>query len=241
MEQNNFKNKILEKIEAGDVSMKPRAYFMISMVAVILLAVLILVTTILLISYTLFSVVVSGHMLLLGFGWRGVLAFMTLFPWLYFCIDIVLLFILDSLIRTFKFGYHRPVLLLFAGTTVVLVVLGYIVSVTSLHGQLLHRAEERRLPPIAGPIGPLYDHLRASHRDHGVIQGTVTSIMGNTFTIGHDDYDPDMDEATTTIVAPPGTTVNDFLKIGDHVLVAGDILPTGELQAYGVTKFQIQQ
>ncbi len=225
--------------------MKPKAYFVVHMVALVLLVVVLLITTVFLISYSLFSISASGHLMLLGFGWRGVYAFFMLFPWITFSIEIILLIILDALLRRFRAGYHRPIAFVFFGTTVVLVCIGYVVSVTSLHGSLLQRAEHRQLPHAMGPVGPvvgpfvqpMYDHMRISHRADGVIQGTVTSITETTFTVMHDEYDTDLQDATTTIVAPAHVRLTDFLHVGDHVIVAGDVLPSGDVQAYGVTRF----
>ena len=72
------------------------------------------------------------------------------------------------------------------------------------------------------------------------IQGIVTSINGNMFTITHNDYDTDLDDATTTVIVPAGTDVSTFLKVGDNVIVGGDIMPDGSVHAYGVTKFNGQ-
>jgi hypothetical protein len=240
MEQ-DIKNKILDKIKSGQVSMKPKAYFVVTMIAFVALSLLVLVTTIFLISYTLFSVIVSGHLLLLGFGLRGMEAFIILFPWFALLLDIVLLVLLDWLVRRFRFGYNRPIVFFFLGMTVLLVFLGYVVSVTSLHSTLLQEAEHNQLPsPLSPMVGPFYQSMRISHRANGVVQGTVTSIDGNMFTIRHDDYDTDIDDATTTIMAPAGVDVSNFLQLGDHVLVGGDIMSDGSVHAYGVTKFQTQ-
>src|SRR6185369_5791914 len=100
--QNNLKSTILEKIKKGEVEMTPKSRFVFKVVLLISLAVLIFITTVFLVSYTVFSVIVSGHLLLLGFGWKGLLTFMLLFPWTTFCIDIVLVFVLDLLLRRFK-------------------------------------------------------------------------------------------------------------------------------------------
>ena len=235
-----IKDSILQKIKTGQVSMRPKAYFVFGMIALVVLTFLIVVTTIFLISYTVFTIVVSGHLLLLGFGWRGVGAFILLFPWVAFLIDILLLLALDWLVRRFRFGYNRPIVWFFFGMTVLLVFLGYIVSTASFHGELLHQAEHNELPPPLSPMGPLYGQIRVSHRANGVINGIVTSISGNTFTVTHNDYDTDLDDATTTIIAPAGTDVGTFLKVGDHVIVGGDIMPDGSVHAYGVTKFNSQ-
>lgn len=232
--QNNLKTEILEKIKKGEVEMKPKWHFAFKVTILVCLAVLVLVTTVFLVSYTVFSIIVSGHLLLLGFGWRGLYAFMLLFPWTVFCVDIVFAFVLDLLLRKFKFGYHRPVVLLFAGTTIILFIVGYAVSVSPIHGMLLHRAERDNLPMV----GPFYNHLRVSHRERGVLQGIVTSVNGTMFTITHDSFDTDNDEATTTIIAP--MDISGFLTVGDHVFVAGDIMQDGEIRAYGVTKFSVE-
>jgi hypothetical protein len=226
----NITEKILGRIKSGEVAMRPKAYFAGKLIILACLATLVLITSVLLVSFTLFSIIATGHLLLLGFGWRGLLAFMALFPWTTFCVDIVLVFLLDMLFRRFEFGYRRSVVFLFLATAVILVLVGYAVSATSFHGRLLRRAERHELPIFGG----LYTGLRRPHRDQGVFQGTVTAIGPGVFIL---DRDEDNDEASTTrVIVPPGVDISSYIQVGDHVLVGGT-LTGGEVQAYGFRKF----
>ncbi|MES2213432.1 MAG: hypothetical protein V4473_01155 [Patescibacteria group bacterium] len=231
--QENLKQKVLEKIEAGEVSMRPKIYFIFSVIISVLLMVLILITSIFLISYTLFSLSISGRLFLLGFGWRGVFVFIVLFPWVVFLVDIVLVTILGLLLKRFRFGYHSPTIFLFAGTAICIVVVSYVVNTaTPIHGRIMNRAEHNALPVVGG----FYTGLRHPHEDRGVFEGVVREIEDNTFMMH-----PDTDEESRLIrvITPTSTQVSLFITIGDHVFVAGDIV-NGEIHAYGIKKFNSQ-
>jgi len=213
--------------------MRPKAYFAFKLAILACLATLVLITSVLLISFTLFSVKATGHLLLLGFGWHGFNAFMALFPWTTFCVDIVLVFLLDMLLRYFEFGYRRSIIFLFLATAVLLVLIGYGVSMTSFHGRLLRRAERHQLPVFGG----LYTGLRRPHPEQGVFQGTVTAIGPGVFIL---DRDGDQDDASTTrVIVPPDLDPSQYVQVGDHVFVGGDVI-RGELHAYGFRKFSGQ-
>ncbi len=228
--QENLKKAVLEKIQAGEIAMKPKAYFVLSVTALICLSILILVTSVFLISYTLFTLSVSGRLLLLGFGLRGFFAFVLLFPWFIFLLDIAFIWVLDLLIQRFRFAYHRPLIYVFVGTTLVVVLASLAFNATHFHGELQNRAERKQLPMFGG----MYNHLRDPYEERGVFQGVVKNIEGNTFTI-----DPDEDDSDTRVIlviTPDDTVVHDLITVGDHVFVAGDIID-GEIHAYGIKKF----
>src|SRR4051812_38105080 len=104
-QQNTVKDSILEKIKAGEVSMRPRSYFVLKSIILGILAIIGIFVSSLLLSFIFFSLHVSGRLFLLGFGGRGIEAFILLFPWKLFLIDLIIVFVLQSLIKQFRFGY----------------------------------------------------------------------------------------------------------------------------------------
>jgi hypothetical protein len=82
--------EILQKIKSDDVKMRPRVYFTIKLIILAIISIITLITTVFLFSFVLFSVRASGEMLLLGFGYRGVVIFLSLFPWKTLFLEIVL-------------------------------------------------------------------------------------------------------------------------------------------------------
>lgn len=239
--ETNLKEMIMQKIQTGEVSMKSKKYFLLHTIAFVLLCIFIFITTIFLISYTLFSIMGSGQLLLLGFGWKGTSEFFILFPWYIFLLDILLLIILDVVIRKFRFGYHVPIVYIFFGLTAVLVCIGYIVSVSSFHKRLLYKTEHKEtasyfgMGKIVNPVlQPLYGHVGASNRIHGVVQGTITHVDQHSFEIKPDSDDQEIHESSILVYAPSQYDVKRLLTVGSHVFVAGILTHDGAVNAYGL-------
>ncbi len=67
-ENNNIKLQVLDKIQSGDISMRPKYYFFLKVAAVTLVSFLVLIISSFLVSFVVFSIVQSGRLFLLGFG-----------------------------------------------------------------------------------------------------------------------------------------------------------------------------
>ena len=230
-QNNNLKNKILNKIKAGEIHMKSKSHFIFKMILIISVAILVLMVSAFLVSYILFSLKTSGQFSLLGFGGRGITEFIIGFPWLILLVDCVLLIILDYLLKNFRIGYHYPIAYLFFGTFILILFFGFIIELTPVNGIILRIAEEQRLPIFGG----FYGGLRKSHSNVGIFRGTVVSIEGNTFMLKYNDYDIDGDDMIVKVLTPQGFNVGSSLNIGDMVFVAGNLV-NGEIQAYGLQK-----
>jgi hypothetical protein len=199
-------------------------------VVLIALLVIALALSVFVLSFVIFSVRESGEQFLLGFGRRGIVAFLALFPWIALALDVLLLVAIEWLSRRFKFGYRLPVARALC-TFFALALLGsIIVDLTPFHTSLLGRADQNELPVL----GEWYESIRSSHCDHGVFRGAVTAVQGSGFTIAHDDGDRDADDGTWTVVAPAGFDMAS-IGVGDDVYVAG-AATSGVIQAYGVQK-----
>ena len=224
------KEGVLAKIRAGELHMTPRSHFVVRVILLAVVAAATLITSVVLMSFMLFSLRVSGQLLLLGFGWQGVRAFLFMFPWPLLLIEAGLLWALERLLRHFKFGYRSPLIYLLLATAAITLVGGYLINFTPLHRQLMHQAEHRDLPVIGG----FYQPLRMPTPDRGIFKGTVVSVTGSTFVIRNDYYG---EEGSTTqeVVATPDTDLGSFLEPGDKVFVAG-MADGHTIHAYGITK-----
>jgi hypothetical protein len=147
--QNDIKNQILEKIKSGEVNMKPKYYFILKLVALALTVFLTFILSTMLVSYVIFSIKISGQVFLLGFGAKGLYHFFIALPWFILFLDLVLIFFLDWLLKSFKFGYNSSVMFLFVVTLVSITVLASLINSTSFHRDMMIRAEGRGLPARA--------------------------------------------------------------------------------------------
>jgi hypothetical protein len=111
----NLKEKILSEIRSGQIKMRPRLYFVLQVVALVVLALLVLGISVFIINFILFSIRLNRIDSFLGFGPRGWGAFVHFFPWTLLLADIGLIALLEWLVRRFRFGSKIPVLYLLGG------------------------------------------------------------------------------------------------------------------------------
>ncbi len=165
----NLKENILNKIRAHDLTMKPKLHFTLRLVAFGVLAVLIFVTSTFIFNFIFFTIRVSEHFELLGYGFRGVVVFVTLFPWGLLLVDVFLVLLLERVLRKFRFGYRSPILYLFLGLLALGAAIGLAVDRdTPVNDILMRRAHEHMLPrPINGfyenahrPFPAEFEHMR---------------------------------------------------------------------------------
>ena len=226
--QQEIQQKVFERLERGKITMRSRTYFLARATLAIVVSFVVLVLSAYVLSFIAFDVHESGEQFLLGFGARGVYAFLALFPWITLGIDIVLIFFLEWLLQSFKFGYRFSLLTLFGVAVVVSMLIAVLIGLTPVHDALLGMADRGDLPVI----GELYESVRGSHEDQGIFRGTIEAIQGDQIVITHDDGDHDTDDGTRTVTLPAGYSTTTF-SVGERVYVFGAPGST-TVQAYGV-------
>ena len=224
----NIQEQVLEKIRAGQVSMRSRAYFVFRTGLIAAAAVLVLASSLFLFSFIFFSVHESGLGYLLEFSERGLLTFVTLFPWISLFVLFLLLIALESLVYRFRPVYRRPLLRIFLWLVVISIIGSTLLALTPLHSFLLSEADNDRLPIL----GSLYEQIHESHQKQGVYRGDIVSVAGTYFVIAHNDTDLDSDEGSWTIQPPAGFKLS-TLTLGEIVYVAGRLMH-GVIYAYGI-------
>jgi hypothetical protein len=225
-EYNKIKDRVLQKIQSGEVSMRPRFHFMLQLVALVLVVFFILMTSSLLISYVIFSLVESGRLVLLGFGFRGILTFFTSLPWMLILIEIVLIVLLEYLLKQFKLGYRSSFSTLFLVILCMSVAISLIIDSTSLHHTLQGRAEKGGLPFVR----EYYRGIIRTLPNEEIFRGTAMVVGTSTFVL-----DSTTDGEKYLVALPPGLSLG-LPEQGQMVFVAGILLPNNVVQAYGFQK-----
>ena len=165
----------------------------------------------------------------MSFGAKGVYSFLMALPWFLLVVLVGLVLLLDRLLKSFAFGYKSPVLYLFIGTFVLVTILSALVNMTSFHGKLMKRGEERRLP-----LGnDFYGGINSYRPISGNFKGVVVYIKQNTFDMNY--RAPIGSFEVIKVVASPDIEIEKFLKEGDVVFVAGNLMD-GQIRAYGIKK-----
>lgn len=198
--------------------MRPRYHFVLKVAALAAVLVGIVLVSVFILNFILFSIRISSQDVLLGFGTRGIEAFLSLFPWSLLAIDILLVFGAQWLLREFKFGYKLPIVYVLAGLLVATGAAGFVLDRgTGLNDELLSRFDHDELH---GPVGQLYGAARhLPPPGQGICRCVITAINGNTLTV------VDSRSTTTlTVVVPeddPHATTSG-LSVGDVIVIAGD-------------------
>ncbi len=157
---------IVEKIEAGAVTMRSPLHFLFKTIVLISALIGVFLTSTVILNFILFSIHHNSHHTLLGFGPLGWGAFLHFFPWALFCIDVVLVSVVLYLLRSFRFGYKTPKLYLIALLAFGVVVVGTVIEKSSevFNMQVMHRVEEGRLPrPLPHALNSMHMNGKAEH------------------------------------------------------------------------------
>jgi hypothetical protein len=229
----SVKNAVLANIRAGQTKTRPRLYFAVRIALVIFVAFLSLLVSALLFSFLFFRVMVEGEAPLVYFGSEGFFLFLRFIPWPLIITDIILLFVLHRLVRTFRFGYRSPASFMLVGLLVAALGFGFLLfRATGINDSLADHAGRGEFPE---PVGSWFrPHHHAPPPPGGLVRGTVIASSPDSFTLENTEF------GTTTIFtivrlpdAPPFPT----LIAGDQVFVAGRPEGTSTIRAFGVRRF----
>ncbi|MEK7588324.1 MAG: hypothetical protein AAB438_00720 [Patescibacteria group bacterium] len=226
--QINIKDKILNEIQSGDISMRPRFQFTLRLIALSALTFFILLISVFILTFISFSARISHHDELLGFGFRGFLAFLLVFPWFFLIVDIILIFLLERCLRNFKFGYRFPVFYLFLVLLSAVLIFGLgLDRGTSFNDSILERREH-----LPRPIGNFYNQAnRPMIKGEGLCFCKILAI-GNKKLIVEDSR---KGGTVIDVLLPNDLPLEIFesLTIGDTVLIAGQERD-GVIEAFGI-------
>ncbi len=220
----DIKEEVIKKIENGEIKMKSKSYFVFKLLCLAILVFMVFVVSIFFLSYILFSLSSGGHFFLLQFGLEGIYNFFITLPWIFLAINIFLLILLDKLLRSFEFGYKSPFLYLFIGTFIFVTIVSTLINLTSFHPKLMSNFGNKKIPLTDS----FYKESVRPNHFPGSFRGVVLSVYMNTF---------DMTYGSTSIrvIALPDQELENYLKEGDLVFVAGEIIDK-EIKAYGIKK-----
>lgn len=232
----NIKDAVLGKIHSGSLKMHPKYYFALRVAALAAVSLATLLITVFICNFLLFSIRINSSDSYLFFGPRGWGAFLALFPWDLFAIDVVLVGALLWLMRQFKFGYKSPILYIVLLLIAVTVAAGaFIDRATDLNDRALSAADAHRLP---GPVSVFYG---SAHRlpppGQGVCKCVVVSAQNGVLTV----YDLRASTTPFTVELPPDDprATTSGLGPGDVIFVAGERIG-GSIDAFGVRKIYFQ-
>ena len=226
LQKSSTVKKVLSGIENDQIKMRPRVYFILKSVLIILSVFLVAFFTLYLISFILFALRASGAWYLSSFGFYGLKASFILLPWLLILIAIILLIILELLVKHFSFAYHRPILYSILGIVIFTLLGSFVIDKTQLHSCLFQKAQEDRLPVM----GKFYRDLEVE-KSNNTQRGIIFEITENNFQIKTPRGKILNVNITPKTHFPDGTDI----KKNDVIIILGE-RNDSEIQAIGIRK-----
>jgi hypothetical protein len=225
-EQKSIAERVAEKIKKGEVKMRPKIYFLLSRISVVLGIIFASVLVLYFVSFIFFSLRASGTMFLPRFGFGGLGHFLASLPWGLIFITGALVILLEILAKSFAFIYRRPVVYSLLALAIASIVGGFILGKTPFHSTLFMKAQRGDLPAA----GPLYMHF-AMPQNGDVFFGQVIETNEGSFVIQNP-----KNETTTVFFVHQDDHSGNFGK-GDKVIILGR-RENGKFQAFDVKKIK---
>ena len=225
-EKKSISDAVLNKIKSGQVKMRPKMYFILRAILVMLAVIGVALFTLFLISFINFNLRASGVLFLPDFGFRGIGLFFKSLPWLLILVALLLIIVLEVLVKRFSFTYRRPILYSVLAIIIIVFLGSFIIGKTQLHPGLFWRAQEGKLP-VAGPF----------YREYGlpklkdVHPGVVSEITDDGFRI----ETPQGDILTIIITPQTRFKLKTEIEENDEVVVLGE-RDNGIVEAFGIRK-----
>ncbi len=226
--QLSIRTNVMDAIRKGRVQMRPRWHFFL-LSALVTTGILILLLTLLyIVSLSVFYLRDNGALFAPSFGMRGWFSLLHSIPWLLVVLIVVFLVSLEILARRFAFVYRKP--LIASVCVIVMLVLagGIALAATSFHRRMEFFARHNELPAL---LSFAYGSGLRPPPPPDAYYGTIASLTKDGFIL----YDENRSSTTTVIVTartrlPYGANFD----IGERVLMIGDQVATGTVEAFGV-------
>ncbi len=208
----SLSDSVLEAIESGEVSMRPKWQFVLTVSLWTLGTALAGLTLVYLSSFIVFALRQNGSWFVTGFGSEGWREFLISMPWLLVAITLIFLALLAYLVKRYAFAYARPLLYSAVGIILVAGLGGFLIALTPLHSGLMGEAIEYRLP-LAGGVYRQY-----GGRNPGKI---VTGIIVEKNNTGYTIYDQDK-ELLMVLITPYTKMPPKIPELRDFIVVLGE-------------------
>lgn len=212
-------NKIIEAIKSGNTKMRPRWYFVVQGILIVLAAILTFFLLILAVSFIIFALQENGGFLAAGYGVTGWETFFTALPWSIILLCFALVLILIILLKRYSFIYKRPSLYLILILIIVITLGSFIIEALNFH----RRIENNDIPLIES----VYQYETAPK--NYIYRGKIIQFVESGFVIQN------AIGQTSTFLDAPGVNLDlNLFKIGEFVMIFGQRQSTTTIDMYGV-------
>jgi hypothetical protein len=211
-------NKILDSIKSGGTKMRPRWYFLVQGVLVVIACLFTLFLLIFAVSFIIFALQQNGGFLAAGFGLAGWAVFFHALPWSVLLLSLALVLILLLLLKRYSFIYHQPSLYLLLILVVIIALGSFFIEAINFHS----RIENNDIPVVEN----VYQYETAP--ENYIYRGEIVALLQNGFILQNAIGE------TSTFLLPPGVTLNlSLFKVGEFVMIYGQPYATATIDIYG--------
>jgi len=170
-DENNKKNiseAVLSKIKSGEIKMRPKMFFVLKLVLLILGAVTVILSALFISSFIFFTLKISGISLLPGFGFPGLKILFFSLPWLLIFGLIALIVTSELFIKHFHFIYKKPILYSVLAVIIIVFLGGFFINNIGFHANIFKQTRGGRFP-LAEPFYREYGMPKSNEMHYGVV------------------------------------------------------------------------
>ncbi len=160
--------KVVSRIERGELKMKPRIYFIAKIASIIGLLFLSFLLVLYFGSLIIFILRINDIFLFHGMGFQVIRSILLSFPWYLVLLIFVLIAFIGILGKGFRFVYRKPLIITLLSILILVVVSSFLIERSSLHYSFFRMAEEERLP-LAGKMYRDFGNLDIEDAHFGMI------------------------------------------------------------------------
>jgi hypothetical protein len=202
---------MISKIKTGEIKMKPKFYFVLKLLLLLLGVIVLTFLALFLVSFIIFSLRVNGILASPKAGFWGFKILFSSLPWVLILGVILLIATSELFAKHFPFIYRRPVLYSTLGIILIVILGGFIIDRTNLHQNLFSMAKRGELRIV----GPMYKDFGLPKLQN-VHYGIVEEITEDGFTI-----ETPRDEEIAIIISSNTKLPDNEIEQGEALLILG--------------------
>jgi hypothetical protein len=150
--ENNEKlisQRVISKIEKGELKMKPKAYFVAKTILIVGLLTLVFLLALYFGSLIIFVLRINDVSLFQGMGFQVIRNVLLSFPWYLVFLTLTLVVLIELIAKRFHFIYRKPLIVSLFVILALVLLSSFLIERSSLHHSFFRLAEQERLP-LAG-------------------------------------------------------------------------------------------
>jgi len=207
--------KVISKIEKGDLKMRSRVYFIAKSFLIVALLVLFFLLVLYFGSLIIFVLRINDIFLFHGVGFYAIRNILLSFPWYLVFLIVVLILLIDVVGRNFRFVYRKPFIISLFLISAAVIFSSFLIEKSSLHYSFFNLAQEERLP-VGGRMYRNLGNLNIEDAYFGVILERENNLWKMETDSGKE-VDLKITEETR------GRRLYSQIKVGEKVLVIGEM------------------